>query len=105
MKNSPVFRDSIPLPEGEFDPKRVLLGDLDGDGLDDIVYVEPNRLTFWINCGGERWSDPITITGTPPLTDVNAVRLADMLGTGMAGVLSDLRSNGRGVRATSSSWT
>jgi len=52
MKNSSVFRDSIPLPEGEFDPKRVLLGDLDGDGLDDIVYVEPNRLTFWINCGG-----------------------------------------------------
>jgi len=87
MHNSPVFRDVLPLPDGSFDPKRVLLGDLDGDGLDDIVYVEPTRLTFWINQGGERWSDPITITGTPPLTDVDAVRLADMLGTGMSGVL------------------
>ena len=88
MKNSPiVFRDIIPVPGGGFDPKRVLLGDLDGDGLDDILYIEPNRLTFWINQSGERWSDPITITATPPLTNVDAVRLADMLGTGMAGVL------------------
>ena len=87
MKNSPVFRDGIPVPGGGFDPSRVLLGDLDGDGLDDILYIEPNRLTFWINQGGEGWSDPIIITATPPFTDVDAVRLADMLGTGMAGVL------------------
>ena len=87
MQNSPIFRDAIPLPEGGFDPKRVLLGDLDGDGLDDIVYIEPNRLTFWINQGGERFSDPITIAGVPPLTDIDAVRLADMFGTGMVGVL------------------
>ena len=58
MKNSPVFRDEHPLPDGSFEPKRVLLGDLDGDGLDDIVYIEPNRLTFWINQGGEGWSPP-----------------------------------------------
>jgi RHS repeat-associated protein len=87
MQNSPIFRDAIPLPEGGFDPKRVLLGDLDGDGLDDIVYIEPNRLTFWINQGGEGWSDPIMIAGVPPLTDIDAVRLADMFGTGMVGVL------------------
>ena len=86
MTNSPVFRDSVPSPEG-FDPKRVLFGDLDGDGLDDLVYVEPNRLTFWINRGGEGWSDPVSITTAQPVTDADAVRLADMLGTGMAGVL------------------
>jgi hypothetical protein len=87
MENSPVFRDVMPLPGGGFDPKRVLLGDLDGDGLDDILYIESNRLTFWINQGGERWSDPVTINNTPPFTDIDAVRLADMLGTGMDGVL------------------
>ena len=51
MRNSPVFRDVIPVPDG-FDPKRVLFGDVDGDGLADLVYLEPNRLTFWINQGG-----------------------------------------------------
>ncbi len=74
-------------PEGEFDPRRVLLGDLDGDGLDDVVYVEPRRLTFWINQGGSRWSEPVSVEGTPPSTDLDAVRLEDLLGTGMAGVL------------------
>ena len=34
-----------------------------------------------------RWSDPIAIHGTPPVTDVDAVRLADMLGTGTDGIL------------------
>ena len=87
MSDSPVFAGAPSSPGGGFDPKRVLFGDLDGDGLDDIVYIEPHRLTFWINQGGERWSGPVTIAGTPPLGNVDAVRLADMLGTGMAGVL------------------
>jgi RHS repeat-associated protein len=66
----------------------VLLGDVDGDGLDDLVYVQPDRITLWINQGGNRWSDPITLDAPPPvLADVDAVRLADMLGVGTAGVL------------------
>ena len=40
-----------------FDPRRVLLGDVDGDGLADLVYVEPRRVTVWINQGGNGWSD------------------------------------------------
>ncbi|HEY3140144.1 MAG TPA: SpvB/TcaC N-terminal domain-containing protein, partial [Acidimicrobiales bacterium] len=86
MGNSPVFRDSVPVPGG-FDPARVLFGDLDGDGLDDIVYVEPGRLTFWVNRGGGSWSDPVVVQGTPPLSDPDAVRVTDMLGSGTAGVL------------------
>src|SRR5205814_4976779 len=33
------------------------------------------------------WSDPITILGTPPVSDVDAVRLVDALGGGISGVL------------------
>jgi RHS repeat-associated protein len=87
METSPVFDDSAPLPGIGFDPKRVLFGDLDGDGLDDVVHIEPNRITVWINQGGNRWSKPFSINNTPTFTDADAVRLADMLGTGTEGIL------------------
>jgi RHS repeat-associated protein len=80
MRNSPRF------PYGH-DPKRILVGDMDGDGLADIIYVDDTKLTLWINQSGNAWSKPIEITGTPPVSDMDAVRLADMLGAGVSGVL------------------
>ena len=80
MRNCPRF------PYG-YDPKRILVGDVDGDGLADIVYVDDTKVTLWINQGGNLWSDPIEILGTPPVSDMDAVRLADILGTGVSGIL------------------
>jgi RHS repeat-associated protein len=84
-----------PLGE-DFDPRRVLLGDVDGDGLDDLVYLQPRRVTIWINQAGNGWSDPIHLEDTPLVTDLDGVRLADMLGSGSAGILwsSDLAQPG-----------
>ena len=47
MENSPHF------PYG-YDPKRILIGDVDGDGLADIVYVDDTKVTLWINQSGNR---------------------------------------------------
>src|SRR6266567_3512371 len=80
MHNSPRF------PYG-YDPKRILVGDVDGDGLADLVYVDDTHVTLWINQSGNRWSDPLVIEGTPPVSDMDAVRLDDILGTGIRGVL------------------
>lgn len=80
MRRSPRF------PYG-YDPQRILVGDVDGDGLADLVYVDHCKVLLWINQGGNRWSDPIEINGTPDTTDMDAVRLADMLGSGVSGVL------------------
>ncbi len=80
MRHSPRF------PFG-YDPKRILVGDVDGDGLADIVYVENTKVTLWINQSGNAWSDPIDILGTPPISDIDAVRLVDILGSGISGVL------------------
>jgi len=80
MKRSPR------LPHG-YDPKRILVGDVDGDGLADLVYVDDSQVTLWINQSGNTWSDPIVIQGTPPVSNTSAVRLADMLGSGIRGVL------------------
>ena len=87
MEHSPRF------PYG-YDPKRILVGDVDGDDLADIVYVEDTKVTLWINQSGNRWSDPIEITGTPPVSDMDAVRLMDVLGSGISGVLWSRDANG-----------
>ena len=83
----PRFEDAAFFPGIGFDPKRLLAGDVDGDGVADLVYVSSGHVTVWINQHGNRWSDPILIHGTPPVTDATAVRLADMLGTGTDGIL------------------
>ena len=80
------MRECPRFPFG-YDPKRILVGDVDGDGAADLVYVDHCKVLLWINQSGNGWSDPIQIQGTPPVSDVDAVRLADMLGTGISGVL------------------
>ncbi len=80
------MHDNPRFPYG-YDPKRILIGDVNGDGLADLAYVDHCRVLLWINQSGNGWSDPIEIDGTPPVTDMDAVRLDDMLGTGVGGVL------------------
>ncbi len=87
------MRRSPRLPFG-YDPKRILLGDVDGDGLADLIYVDDRRVTLWINQSGNGWSEPIEIKGTPPVTDMDAVRLVDLLGRGIGGLLWSADANG-----------
>jgi RHS repeat-associated protein len=82
-----VVMGSAPELPPNHDPRRVLVGDVDGDGLADIVYLDDRRVTVWINQGGERFADPIEIGGTPRVADPNAVQLTDFLGVGTTGVL------------------
>lgn len=87
MRGRIKFPDAVAYGGLGFDPKRLLLGDVDGDGLADLVYVESGRVTLWLNQSGNGWSDPISIHGTPPVSEIDAVRLADMLGHGTGGIL------------------
>ncbi len=80
MRESPRF----PL---DYDPKRILVGDVDGDGLADLVYVDDRKIHLWINQSGNAWGEEIVIHGTPPVSDMDAVRLVDLLGSGIAGIL------------------
>ena len=43
------------LPDG-YDPRRVLLGDVDGDGVADLVYVDHGRVLLWGNQSGNAWT-------------------------------------------------
>lgn len=90
MRNAPQLPPS-------YDPKRLLLGDIAGDGPHDLLYIDDRKVTIWINQNGNGFSEPIVIEGTPPVTDIDAVRLADLYGTGTSGILwsADQRENGR----------
>lgn len=86
---------SLRFPYG-YDPRRVLLGDIDGDGAADLVYVDNDRVTIWINQHGNGWSPAMTITGTPPVSDPSAIRLTDLLGNGVGGLLWTANADGSG---------
>ena len=71
----------------DYDPRRIFLGDINGDGAADIIYIDNHKVILWINKTGHGWSDPIEIDGTPPITDPSAIRLVDLKGTGTSGLL------------------
>ena len=71
----------------DFDPKRLFLADLNGTGCADLVYVDFDRVHFWFNQSGNRWSEQQTISGTPTVSDVDSIQFADVFGTGTATLL------------------
>ena len=80
MQNSPRF------PYG-YDPQRIYLGDIDGSGNADLIYIDHRKVILWLNQAGKGWSDPIEIDGTPAVTNPASVRLVDLYGSGVSGLL------------------
>ncbi|MFG1809550.1 SpvB/TcaC N-terminal domain-containing protein [Streptomyces sp. NPDC049040] len=90
-----AMRDAPRLPD-RYDPRRVLLGDIDGDGAADLVYVDDGRVLVWGNRTGNAWSpEPVTIRGTPAAAGPDSLQLCDLYGTGMAGLLFGRTAGGR----------
>jgi RHS repeat-associated protein len=80
MANAPRF-------DLNFDPKRLFLADLNGNGCADLAYVDVDRVSFWFNQCGNRWSERQIIAGTPRVSDVDSIQFADVFGTGTATLL------------------
>ncbi len=86
-RNSPRFTI-------DYDPRQILIGDVDGDGVADLLFIDHGKIVLWINQSGNAWSEPIEIEGTPGFTNQDDVRLVDLLGTGVAGVMWSLSALG-----------
>ena len=69
-----------------YDPARLFLADIDGSGAVDMVYVDYDHISCWINQSGNSFSDEIVIKGTPPVI-TTGIAIADMKGMGTNGIL------------------
>ena len=87
MANAPDFADNTQTIGPGYDPHRLLVGDIAGDGTADIIYVGDGQTTVWTNQAGNGFAEPLTIRATPRVSNVTAVRLADMSGAGVSGIL------------------
>ncbi|HJQ09134.1 MAG TPA: SpvB/TcaC N-terminal domain-containing protein, partial [Candidatus Saccharimonadales bacterium] len=66
-----------------FNPSYVRLGDIDGSGTTDIIYLGRQKFSCWLNLNGNAFtSTPFEITAFPEIHNSATVTLADLLGTG-----------------------
>ncbi|MGA2736451.1 MAG: toxin TcdB middle/N-terminal domain-containing protein [Bryobacteraceae bacterium] len=89
--DAPISMSPGPAPalDQEWEPLRLALFDVDGDGCADLVYVGDTNVTVWLNTGANRLSAPITINNTP-LATPGSYRLVDLLGVGTTGIHFEL---------------
>jgi YD repeat-containing protein len=75
-------------PELGFDADytRLLLADVDGDGAADLIQLTGQIVRVWINQSGNGFAAPREIQAVPTAR-MTAARVADMRGTGAAGLL------------------
>jgi RHS repeat-associated protein len=66
-----------------FDPARLRLGDIDGSGTTDLIYLGRRQCLWWINRAGNSWSpgSPVTV-GFPTLDRLTSVELVDLMAIG-----------------------
>jgi RHS repeat-associated protein len=86
MADTPDF--DVPDPDSD-----VLLADLNGDGAADLVLIGASEIRLYLNRAGEGFAPPIVLARTPRLAG-GRVLLADMKGSGAAGLLFTPRDSG-----------
>lgn len=84
--DEPVQMQHPPDLPPDWQPDRLFVGDVDGDGCADLFYLDAGQVWLWINRCGNAFSDRITIDNVPA-SQIGTLRLADMRGSGTAGIL------------------
>ncbi|MGO4186811.1 SpvB/TcaC N-terminal domain-containing protein [Pseudarthrobacter sp. TAF60_1] len=79
MRNVPRFDD-----EWQFSAAKLRLGDLDGSGTTDVIYLHGSGPRLYFNQSGNALSKPNHLTGFPLTDNVVGVDVLDLLGNGTA---------------------
>jgi RHS repeat-associated protein len=82
----PVTMQNGPELPFDTDASRLFLTDIDGDGCADLIYLDAGRVLYWMNQSGNGFSAPHEIDFVPG-GQIKNVRLADMRGSGTAGLV------------------
>ena len=70
---------------GHFDQRRLRLGDVDGTGCADLIYLHPEGTRVYLNQSGNGYADPLALPQAfPRLDSVAHVTVTDLLGRGTA---------------------
>ncbi len=88
MVNPPSSQDDAE-PGLAIDWPELLLLDVNGDGLSDVVYLPfgAERIVFWLNCNGLAIIGPFQIQGVPVKVGLTTVFPADINGNGTVDLL------------------
>jgi hypothetical protein len=79
MDNAPWF-DAPDL----FDQKRIRLGDVDGSGITDILYLGPDQVAVYLNQAGNGWAAARLIDHLPSVDNLSDVIVTGLFGNGTA---------------------
>lgn len=81
-----VLMDGAPVFDhfDTFDPRRIRLGDVDGSGPADLVYLARDGVRWWPNLAGNGFGAARRLEAVPPVDALDRVELVDLLGTGTA---------------------
>lgn len=80
MDHAPIF-DHPDL----FNPAYLRLADIDGSGTTDIIYLEKNKFSCWMNLSGNAFSaTPFEIDASPEIHSQAKIMVTDLLGNGVA---------------------
>ncbi|AUX37642.1 MULTISPECIES: SpvB/TcaC N-terminal domain-containing protein [Sorangium] len=81
---APVVMDSPPDfgADAAFDPGRILIADLDGDGSADLLYVGAQEIRAFINAEGNAWVQGARFADLPVIDKNASLRVLDFLGDG-----------------------
>ncbi len=91
----PIQMANSPQLPFDVQPGDLYLADIDGDGCADLLYVYGGCVHYWINRSGEQFSDEHIIDFVPA-AGATTLRLADMRGSGTAGLLWSSAPSGMG---------
>jgi RHS repeat-associated protein len=65
-----------------FDPARIRLGDIDGSGVTDILYLGAENVSLYFNQSGNAWSEQTQVIEFPAISNLVQIEALDLMGNG-----------------------